>query len=100
MRAAEEAGVIGLCQALARQLGPYGITSNAVAPGLIDTDIAERNQAPGMLEQMKARSLETIPMRRVGTPEDVAAALHFLASEAAGYVNGEIMDVNGGVYFD
>ena len=98
--AASKAGVIGLCQGLARQLGPYGITSNAVAPGLIDTEIATRVVGEEGFAAVKARVLPGVPVGRVGVPDDIAAAVHFLASEAASYVNGEIMDVNGGVYFD
>ena len=98
--AASKAGVIGLCQALARQLGPYGITSNAVAPGLIDTEIASRALAPEAYAALRERTVQSVPVGRLGTPTEVAAAVHFLASEAAGYINGEITDVNGGIYFD
>ena len=98
--AASKAGVIGLCQGLARQLGQYGITSNAVAPGMIDTEIASRIVGEDAWAAVRERVLPSVPVGRVGSPSDVAAAVHFLATDAASYVNGEIMDVNGGVYFD
>ena len=98
--AASKAGVIGLCQGLARQLGQYGITSNAVAPGLIDTEIASRVVGADAFAALRERIVPSVPVGRIGAAGDVAAAVHFLASDAAGYVNGEIMDVNGGVYFD
>ena len=98
--AASKAGVIGLCQGLARQLGQYGITSNAVAPGLIDTEIATRVVGEEAFAAVKDRVLPTVPVGRIGAPADIAAAVHFLSTDAASYVNGEIMDVNGGVYFD
>jgi NAD(P)-dependent dehydrogenase (short-subunit alcohol dehydrogenase family) len=98
--AASKAGVIGLCHALARQLGPYGITSNAIAPGLVDTDIVARTMSAEEYASLSTRIAEQVPLRRVAQPADVAAAAHFLASEAASYITGEIVDVNGGMYFD
>lgn len=98
--AASKAGVVGLCQGLARQLGPYGITSNAVAPGLIDTEIAARMMSAQEFRAWCDRIVGGLPARRIGTPDDVAAAVHFLSTEAASYITGEILDVNGGMYFD
>lgn len=98
--AASKAAVIGLCHGYARQLGPYGITSNAVAPGMIDTDITTRTAPGDVVAALKEKLVEQVPVRRIGQPSDVAAAVHFLASEAASYVTGEILDVNGGLYFD
>jgi len=99
--ACSKAALIGLCQGAARELGPYGITSNAIAPGMVDTDIF---QAAGATPERKAEVAErvrtTVPARRVGVTADIAAAALFLASEEAGYVTGEVMDVNGGAYFD
>jgi NAD(P)-dependent dehydrogenase (short-subunit alcohol dehydrogenase family) len=98
--AASKAGVIGLCQAAARELGPYGITSNAIAPGFIVTGIAARAIGAEGERELDRTISATAPARRSGRPEDVASAAVYLASEEAGYVTGEVMDVNGGIYFD
>lgn len=98
--AASKAGVIGLCQAAARELGPYGITSNAIAPGFILTGIATRAVDAQAERDMDERISAEAPMRRSGLPDDVAAAAAFLASEEACYITGEVMDVNGGIHFD
>lgn len=98
--AASKAGVIGLCQAAARELGPYGITSNAIAPGFILTGIARKALDADQEVEIDRRISATAPVRRSGLPEDVAAAAAFLASEEASYVTGEVLDVNGGIYFD
>lgn len=90
--AASKAGVNGMTKAFAKEIAGKGITVNAVAPGLIDTDMtrALSREAAGSL---KAR----IPMGRLGTPEDVAQVISFLASEEAGYVTGQVIGVNGGM---
>src|SRR5438067_6038659 len=98
--AASKAGVIGLCQAAARDLGPYGITSNAIAPGFILTGIATRAVDAQAEREMDEKISAQAPMRRSGLPDDVGAAAAFLASEEAGYITGEVFDVNGGIYFD
>jgi NAD(P)-dependent dehydrogenase (short-subunit alcohol dehydrogenase family) len=98
--AASKAGVIGLCHAAARQLGPFGITSNAIAPGLVTTDLVARAGGTDLLAKLVAATTENTPVRRAATTDDVAYAALFLASDEASYVNGEIMDVNGGAYFD
>src|SRR5216683_318193 len=98
--AASKAGVIGLCQAAARELGPYGITSNAIAPGFILTGIATKALDANQEVQLDRTISNTAPVRRSGVPEDVAAAALFLASEEASYVTGDVMNVNGGIYFD
>ena len=93
--AAAKAGVLGLTRGLARELAPR-ITVNAVCPGLIETP-PTRGITGG--PHMPA-ILETIPLRRVGRPDDVAAAVLFFASPGAGWITGECMDVNGGQYID
>jgi 3-oxoacyl-[acyl-carrier protein] reductase len=91
--AAAKAGLIGLTKALALELASRNITVNAVAPGLIDTDMT-RAIAEGAHEDWTAR----IPLKRLGTPEDVAAAVAFLASDEAAYITGQVLAVNGGMY--
>lgn len=98
--AASKAGVIGLCQAAARELGRHGITSNALAPGLILTGIADRAAGAGAEERAEAQIRAASPLGRAGRPEEVAAAAVFLASQEAGYITGEVLDVNGGIYYD
>lgn len=98
--AASKAAVIGLCQATARELGPYGITSNAIAPGFVDTGLVGRSSTREMEEHVRAVVTESAPLRRPATARDIACAALYLASAAAAYVTGEILDVNGGSYFD
>lgn len=91
--AAAKAGMIGFTKSLARELGSRGVTVNAVAPGFIDTDMTRA------LDQAHRDALAgQIPLGRFGTPEDIAAAVEFLASDAAGYITGETLHVNGGMY--
>ena len=91
--AAAKAGVIGFTRALARELAGRAITVNAVAPGFIDTDMTA-----GLSDQQRELLLADIPMKRLGTAHDVAAAVAFLASPEAAYITGETLHVNGGMY--
>src|SRR5436853_5370705 len=93
--AASKAGVIGLCQAAARELGPYGITRNAIPPGFIPTGIAPNARDANPEAELDRTISDTAPVRRSGVPEDVANAALFLASAEASYVTGEVIDVNG-----
>lgn len=97
---AAKAGVAGFMKAVAKQMARHGITANAVAPGLIDTDITvglvDETIRTGLLEQ----SRQSILLGRLGTAEDVADAMVFLASDRASYITGEEMDVNGGLHID
>jgi 3-oxoacyl-[acyl-carrier protein] reductase len=88
-----KAGLIGLTKALARELAGRNITVNAVAPGFIETEMTA-----GLPEEVKQRMLAAIALGRFGKPEDVAAAVAFLASEEAGYITGHVLNVNGGMY--
>jgi 3-oxoacyl-[acyl-carrier protein] reductase len=91
--AAAKAGVVGFTRALARELAGRAITVNAVAPGFIDTDMTA-----GLSDKQRELLLADIPMKRLGTVHDVAAAVAFLASPAAAYITGETLHVNGGMY--
>jgi 3-oxoacyl-[acyl-carrier protein] reductase len=90
---ASKAGIIGLTKSLARELAPRGICVNAVAPGLIATDMTS-----AMTEEQREKVLEEIPLSRLGTPDDVAGVVLFLASGEAGYITGQVIGVNGGLY--
>ena len=91
--AAAKAGIIGFTRALARELAGRGITVNAVAPGFIDTDMTSE-----LSDKQREMLLADIPMKRLGTADDVAQAVAFLASSAAGYITGETLHVNGGMF--
>jgi 3-oxoacyl-[acyl-carrier protein] reductase len=87
-----KAGVIGFVRALSREVARYGITVNAVAPGYISTDMTE-----SLNEDVKHKLLSAVPLNRAGTPEDVAFAVRFLASEQASYITGQVLSVDGGM---
>ena len=91
--AASKAGLIGFVKALAREIASRGITANVLAPGLIDTDMTR-----GLTGQAQADWSSQIPLGRLGTPDDVAAAVCFLASDEAAYITGHVLAVNGGMY--
>ncbi len=93
--AAAKAGVAGMTRALARELGSRGITVNCVAPGFIATDMTD-----GLADAQKAALLAQIPIGRLGTPQEVADAVLFLASPSAGYVTGTELHVNGGMFMN
>lgn len=91
---ASKAGLLGLTRHLARELGPRRIRVNAVCPGLIMTDMLTRSASSERIAEVAAQ----VPVGRAGTPEDIAAAIAFLASDEAGYINGASLDANGGIF--
>jgi 3-oxoacyl-[acyl-carrier protein] reductase len=90
--AASKAGLIGLTRAIAREYGPRGVTANVVAPGPIDTDMLAT-----MPDDKRGLLAGQVPVGRIGTSEEVAAAVAFLASEEAGYITGAVLPVDGGI---
>ncbi|GAC1402616.1 MAG: SDR family NAD(P)-dependent oxidoreductase [Mycobacterium sp.] len=92
---AAKSAVNGLTKSLALEYGPAGITVNAVPPGFIDTPMLRNAEARGMIRDVAA-TIESTPVRRMGQPEDIAAACAFLISDEAGYITGQILGVNGG----
>jgi 3-oxoacyl-[acyl-carrier protein] reductase len=91
--AATKAGVMGFTRSLAKEIGSRNITVNAIAPGFIDTDMTR-----GLSDEQKAQMTSTIALGRLGKPEEIAAVVGFLCSDAAGYITGETLHVNGGMY--
>lgn len=90
--AASKAGVIGLTKAVARELAPRGVRVNAVAPGFVETDMTAK-----LSEKVRAATEEQIPLKRMARPEEVAGVVRFLASDAAAYITGEVVRVDGGM---
>lgn len=90
---AAKAGLIGLTKAVAKEVAPWGITVNAVAPGFVETDMVA-----SLPEKVRQAYLEQIPLKRLGSPEEVAAVVCFLASDAASYITGQVIHVNGGMW--
>jgi len=93
--AAAKAGLLGFTRGLAREVAPY-VTANAICPGVIETEMAR----PLLTPETRHLVLAQIPLARLGTPQDIANVVAFLASDAGGYITGEEIDVNGGVYID
>lgn len=92
---AAKAGILGFTRAMALELGRFGVTVNAVAPGLVDTDAV---RSLGHFEKIKEAALKITPVQRLGSVEDIADAVLFLSSERAGYITGEVLHVTGGRY--
>lgn len=90
---ASKAGVLGFTKSLAREVAAKGITVNAIAPGYIATAMTDT-----LTDSVKERFMETIPMKRLGTPEDIAGAVRFLLSDSASYITGQVLGVNGGMW--
>jgi 3-oxoacyl-[acyl-carrier protein] reductase len=91
--AAAKAGIVGFTKSLAKEVGSRGITVNSVAPGFIDTDMTR-----ALSDDQRQALLGNIPLARLGAPEDIAGAVSFLCSADAGYITGETLHVNGGMY--
>jgi len=94
---ASKAGVIGLTKALALDLAPHGITVNTIPPGMIDTPMLRRAEAGGDLPNIEKLASRMVPVRRAGTPEDIAATCGFLCSDEAAFITGQVIGVNGGM---
>lgn len=90
---ASKAGLIGLTKSLAHEVGSRNITVNAIAPGFIETDMTQV-----LSQELRDKMVANTPLRRIGTPDDVAHAVKFLISEEAGFITGHVLDVNGGIY--
>ena len=91
--AATKAGMMGFTKSLAHEVASRGITVNAIAPGFIATDMTDE-----ISDAHKSKLIETIPQRRLGQPEDIAHAVEFLTSDGAGYITGQVLHVNGGMF--
>ena len=93
--AASKAGMVGFTKSLAQEIGSRNITVNCVAPGFIDTDMTL-----ALGEEQRAKLVEHVPLKRLGKPDDIAAAVAFLAGPSAGYITGVTLHVNGGMYME
>ena len=90
---AAKAGLIGLTKSAAKELAGRNVTVNAVAPGFVETDMTA-----SLPDDVRAAYIDAIPLKRLGTPQDIADAVAFLASPGAGYITGQVIAVNGGMY--
>jgi 2-hydroxycyclohexanecarboxyl-CoA dehydrogenase len=93
--AAAKSGIIGLTKTLGLELAPHGITTNAIAPGLIDTPLLDRS---GMPERVRQLIVDRTPVGRIGKPDDIAAACAYLVSDEASFVTGQVVSPNGGAW--
>ena len=89
-------GMLGLTRQLAHELGPFAIRVNCISPGFVQTNAATRHQWEAMGKEKRDALLATTPLRRLGTPEDIALAVLFMASDWAGFITGQNLAVNGG----
>jgi 2-hydroxycyclohexanecarboxyl-CoA dehydrogenase len=94
---ASKGGVIGMTRAFARELAGHGITANTIPPTIVDTPMARKGEAEGNVPAVEVMA-SLVPLGRAGTPEDIADACSFLCSDQAGYITGQIIGVNGGMY--
>jgi 3-oxoacyl-[acyl-carrier protein] reductase len=90
---ASKAGLIGLTKSLAHEVGSRNITVNAIAPGFIETDMTQV-----LSQELRDKMVANTPLRRIGTPDDIAHAVKFLVSDEASFITGHVLDVNGGIY--
>ena len=91
--AASKAGIIGFTKSMAKEIGSKGITCNAIAPGFIETDMIE-----SLPEQYLKNIIDSIPLKRLGQPEDIASMVAYLASDQAGYITGKVFEIDGGIH--
>ncbi len=94
---ASKGGVMGLTKAFARELAGHGITANTIPPTIVDTPMARKSEAAGDVPSVEVMG-RMVPLGRAGTPEDIASACSYLCSEEAGYITGQVIGVNGGMY--
>jgi 2-hydroxycyclohexanecarboxyl-CoA dehydrogenase len=96
--AASKGGVISLTRSLARELARHAITVNTIPPSIVDTPLAREGERTAQVPPLEQLAQMIVPLARVGTPEDIAAACEFLCSDKAGYVTGQELNVNGGTW--